>query len=142
MYLAQNLKYLREQRGLKQQELADILGEKQSTVGNWEAGKREPEINMLVCIAEYFNVSLDNLVLKDLKPPTPRYAENLFYFRKKLNLSQKDIGDLLGVTPKCVSKYENGESEVGVKKLMKLADFFGVTLDQMVKHDLSKEGAT
>ena len=59
MYLAQNLKYLREQRGLKQQELADILGVKQSTVGNWEAGKREPEINMLVCIAEYFNVSLE-----------------------------------------------------------------------------------
>ena len=55
-------------------------------------------------------------------------------------MSQKDIGDFLGVTPKCVSKYENGESEVSVKKLMKLADFFGVTLDQMVKHDLSKEG--
>lgn len=142
MYLAQNLKYLREQKGLNQNDLAEVLGVKRSTVGNWEIEKREPELNTLVHIAEFFGVTLDDLVLKDLKPPTPRYAENLFYFRKKLNLSQKDIGDLLGVTPKCVSKYENGESEVGVKKLMKLADFFGVTLDQMVKHDLSKEGAT
>ena len=46
---------------------------------------------------------------------------------------------MLGVTQKCVSKYEKSERAVDVEKLMKLADFFGVTLDQMVKQDLSKE---
>ena len=54
-------------------------------------------------------------------------------------MSQMDIGQLLKVTQKCVSKYEKGESAVDVEKLMKLADFFGVTLDQLVRQDLSKE---
>ncbi len=107
MYLAQNLKYLREQRGLKQQDLADILGVKQSTVGNWEVGKREPEINMLVCIAEYFGITLDDLILKDLRPPTPLYALNLRFLRKRHKMTQEDIGNLLNVTQKCVSKYES-----------------------------------
>ena len=69
MYLAQNLKYLREQKGLNQNDLAEVLGVKRSTVGNWEIEKREPELNTLVHIAEFFGVTLDDLVLKDLKPP-------------------------------------------------------------------------
>lgn len=140
MYLAQNLKYLREQRGLKQQELADILGVKQSTVGNWEAGKREPEINMLVCIAEYFNVSLDNLVLKELKPLLPLYASNIKYLRKRQEITQEDMAVFLGFSGKSsLCAVETGKSGISIENLEKLADFFGVTLDQMVKHDLSKE---
>ena len=139
LYLAQNLKYLREQKGLNQADLAKILGVKQPTVGNWEVGKREPDIDMLIRLAEYFDVTLDDIVLKDLRPPASRYAENILYLRKRHGLSQMDIGQLLKVTQKCVSKYEKGESAVDVEKLMKLADFFGVTLDQLVKQDLSKE---
>ena len=98
MYLAQNLKYLRKQRSINQNELAEVLGVKRSTVGNWEASRREPEVNMLVCIAEYFGITLDDLVLKDLRLPIPLYALNLRFLRKRHKMTQEDIGNLLDVT--------------------------------------------
>lgn len=141
MYLAQNLKSLRKQRFINQNDLAEALGVKRSTVGNWEVSKREPDLSVLVRIAEYFGVTLDELVLKDLRPPRTRYSENLRYLREKHNMTQEDMAGLLGYKGKHgYSMIENGKSGISIENLEKLADFFGVTLNQLVKHDLSKEG--
>ena len=107
-------------------------------MAKYESGMVEPNIETVVRITQYFGVTLDEIVLKDLRPPVPRYAENILYLRKKCGMSQMDIGKLLKVTQKCVSKYEKGERAVDVEKLLILADFFGVTLDELVKEDLSK----
>ncbi len=42
--------------------------------------------------------------------------------RKKKNLSQKELGDLLGVSNKAVSKWENGESTPRRETLIKLCE--------------------
>ncbi|MCI8889247.1 MAG: helix-turn-helix transcriptional regulator [Hungatella sp.] len=139
MYLAQNLKCLRKQRGLTQQELADILGVKRSTVANWESSKREPEIDMLVCIAEYFNMSLDNLVLKELKPLLPLYASNIKYLRKRQEITQEDMAKLLEVSKSNMSKYESGAVELSNQGLIKVSEIFNVTIDDLLKKDLAKE---
>ena len=142
MYLAQNLRYLREQKGLSQRECAEIFGLSGSAIAMWEQDQRKPDIEMIVRLAEYFDVSLDELVLKDLKPPIPLYALNLGYLREKQELTQQNMADFLGYRGKQgYSMVETGKSGISVESLEKLADFFGVTLDQIVKHDLSKEGA-
>ena len=56
------LKELREQQNLSQQDLAKILKVSPSTVSNWESGKRQPDIQMIVVIANYFNVSVDEVL--------------------------------------------------------------------------------
>ena len=56
------LKSLREAAGLSQAKLADKLGVKQSTVGGWESGKREPNFETTIRIADTFGVSLDYLL--------------------------------------------------------------------------------
>lgn len=56
------LKELRQQRNLSQKELAKILNVSTGTVGNWEAGSREPDFTMTLKIADYFDVSLDTLL--------------------------------------------------------------------------------
>ena len=55
------LKSLRNERGLSQQALADQLGIKRSTIGNYEQGTRSPDMETLEAIADYFNVDLDYL---------------------------------------------------------------------------------
>lgn len=60
------LKELRENAGLSQYSFADKFGISQSTVGNWEAGKREPNFNTMERIADFFNVSVDYLLGRDM----------------------------------------------------------------------------
>ena len=54
-----NIKRLRKNKGLKQQELADIWGIKRTTYSDWENGKTEPSYENLVKLADLFEVSLD-----------------------------------------------------------------------------------
>ncbi len=140
MYLAQNLKYLRTKAGKQQKELALILNVSKATMTKYESGMVEPNIETIVRIAEYFGVTLDELVLKDLRPSAPAYVSNLRYLRKKNNITQTALAKVLGFKGKSsVCAIETGMVEISVDNLIKLADYFNVTLDQLVKEDLSKE---
>ena len=59
-----HLKELRESKGLLQRELAEKLDIKQNSLSSYENGKRYPEMFTLLKIAEFFNISLDDLVYK------------------------------------------------------------------------------
>lgn len=60
-----NLKLLRKQRNLTQQQLANILNITQQAYANYEMGIREPNMETLLLIAKYFGVSLDYLYGRD-----------------------------------------------------------------------------
>ena len=63
-----NLKFLRQERGLGQVELAKKLGVSNGIISLWENGLREPNLPSLVAIALFFGVSLDELVgMEELK---------------------------------------------------------------------------
>lgn len=57
-----NLKELRQEKGIGQVELANALGVSKGIVSLWENGLREPNMYSLIKIATYFNVSIDELV--------------------------------------------------------------------------------
>jgi len=60
--LAERLTELRTQSGLSQREFSKRVSIAQPTVANWEVGRREPSIDTLIKIAQFFDVSLDYLV--------------------------------------------------------------------------------
>lgn len=62
--LGERIKSLRGEKHITQQQLADYLAVGKSTIGMWENEKREPDIETLVKIAEYFCVSIDYLAGK------------------------------------------------------------------------------
>lgn len=62
-----NLKFLRNKKGLSQQELSDQLQMGRSTLAEYERGKAEPSMGTLIRLAEIFQVSLDDLVRKNLE---------------------------------------------------------------------------
>lgn len=64
------LKELRENAGLSQSRFAEQFGVAQSTVGNWESGTREPNLETIKRIAIFFGVSLDYL-FGNTDNPTP-----------------------------------------------------------------------
>ncbi len=56
------LKELRNKRNVTQEELASSLSVKQQTVGKWENGITVPRQPMLIKIADYFHVSVNDLI--------------------------------------------------------------------------------
>lgn len=60
--IANNLKYIRERKRLKVKEVAEGIGISVKTYYNYEHGSREPSLNILIQIANFFACSLDDLV--------------------------------------------------------------------------------
>lgn len=58
------LRLLRLKKGLSQSELSSQLGIKKSTLSMYELGQREPGIEMLELICDYFNVDMNYLIGK------------------------------------------------------------------------------
>ena len=91
------LKQLREDAGYSQYSFADAFGTKQSTVGGWESGAREPKIETLIKIANFYNVSLDYLLgrenKKEASSPVPtlgKDAQKLLDMYGELSAENKD----------------------------------------------------
>lgn len=59
---SEKLKELRRRDGITQLEAARRIGVSLGAVGNWESGKRTPDADMLVHIADLFGVSVDYLL--------------------------------------------------------------------------------
>ncbi|MBQ6980508.1 MAG: helix-turn-helix transcriptional regulator [Clostridia bacterium] len=56
------IKDLREDRDLRQSDLAKMVGIDQRTISNYETGKSNPDSYALIRLADFFNVSIDYLV--------------------------------------------------------------------------------
>lgn len=57
-----NLKRLRYTRGLSQEDLAQILEVSQKTISSWETNRTEPNMGVVQQIADYFNVTTDEMI--------------------------------------------------------------------------------
>ena len=57
-----NLRKIRKEKGISQLKLALDLNTNQNTISRYETGEREPGINELIKLADYFDVSIDYLV--------------------------------------------------------------------------------
>lgn len=138
--VGRNIRSIREQAGLSQREFAEGFGVSAGAVGMWEIGKRQPDLNMLIQIAQFGGTSLDDLATKDLTPPVPLYVRNMVSLRKKCGYSQGELATVLGLQgASSIDLVESGKCELPVSKLVHLAEFFGVTMDQITKQDLSQE---
>lgn len=91
------LKTLREEKGLSQAAFAKDFGVAQSTVGNWEAGTREPNFETVQKIADYFDVSVDYLLCRTNESKITDTTDDTIDVQDKLQdlLSQLETKDSL-----------------------------------------------
>lgn len=62
-------------------------------------------------------------------------SKNIRFYRKALNLTQEELANMLNGKKSLVSNYENGYSTPDIDTLIKLADIFDITLDELVGRD-------
>lgn len=62
IYLSENIKKLRHEKGITQETLADFLGVTFQSVSKWERGESYPDITMLPALSSFFGVTTDELL--------------------------------------------------------------------------------
>lgn len=92
--IANNICFYRKKNGLTQNQLAEQLGVKTTTVSTWERAASSPDIETLYVICKIFGVSLDDMYgvntekINDVKEPYDRLIT--VYTRSRKNLSQEE----------------------------------------------------
>ena len=67
MNLADRIQQLRKRKGISQEELADRIGVSRQAVSKWESGQTSPDLEKIVLLSDYFEVTTDYL-LKGVSP--------------------------------------------------------------------------
>lgn len=99
---AQRLKELREYYGMTQAEVAECLNFSSAAISNYECEVREPGIEELILLADFFQVSLDYLVgridyqIRPIKNKIVRYAV-MESFKVPDSLNEKEIDMIVHV---------------------------------------------
>lgn len=75
MSFAENLKMIRKQRGVTQEQLAEMLDVSRQAVSKWESGNGYPETEKLLIISKELNISLDYLMHDAANPPEKSIPE-------------------------------------------------------------------
>ena len=65
MEFNEKLQELRKQKGITQEELAEVLFVSRTAISKWESGRGYPNIESLKAIAKYFSVTVDQLLSSD-----------------------------------------------------------------------------
>ena len=103
--IGENIKRLRKERELTQEELAEVLGVSYQSVSRWENGTCYPDVELIPVIAEFFCVSTDKLMGVDHaieKVVVDRYLEKF-----QIAISHGEIDECIRIARAGVSEYPN-----------------------------------
>jgi transcriptional regulator with XRE-family HTH domain len=65
-FFGKNIKKIRVIKGLSQQVFAELFSLKRATLGAYEEGRSEPKIDTLIKVANYFSISIDDFLTKEI----------------------------------------------------------------------------
>lgn len=68
------LKRLRKDKGLTQEQLAELFAVSTRTVSRWETGRNIPDVDMLLALADFYNVDVGEIICGERKPVETRDA--------------------------------------------------------------------
>ena len=82
----ENLKKIRKENNLSQEQLADELGVSRQAISKWESGAAYPEMDKIIALCDKFNLNIDDLLHKDIKEVKGEEES-----KKKLNSFNNDF---------------------------------------------------
>ncbi len=132
---------LREEKEIKQYELAKIINIYKGAYNQYETEYVIMPIKHLNTICNYFNVSLDYIFNFTNTKQYPHTKEDinliesgkrLKELRKKLNYTQAKFADILKVARTIISKYEKGEYVIATHTLYTICKNYNISADYLL----------
>lgn len=108
MNIGQNILQLRKQKNIKQEELAAELGVTAAAVSKWENGYTLPDILMLCALADYFEVTTDELLGRSKQSQYAVIVAN----KASLGHRIQDLAASFDIQTKCICSYLSEAIEI------------------------------
>ena len=102
--IGKNIKKIRSEKGMTQEQLAESLHVTRQAVSNWEQGKTQPDVETLSAMAEVFDVPVEELIYGNEK-----HKESKIVIEKTTEKGI-DIGAAVGVALAVVLSYTKWHS--------------------------------
>jgi len=102
------LRELLDRKGETQGKLADYLGVKRQTIGYWKDGVTSPDVNGIIGMADYYNVSTDFLLGRS---EVETLDIDIQAIHEKTGLSEKAINNILNALP--IPTSSDGDEAIG-----------------------------
>lgn len=143
--------YIRENKGLTQRQIAKLLGVSKSTYARWETCEQIIPMIHLNNFCKVLKVSMDYIFLFDNENHYNIYnydtllskkniGNNIKKMRKKFNLTQKDLAEILNTTQSTICAYESGKTLLLTSFAYTICKKFNLSLDKLCSR--SKETNT
>ena len=110
MNLSENLKKIRKDNNLSQEDLAEKLGVSRQSVSKWESGLAYPEMDKVLQICKMFNLNIDELLNQNIKEVEKTK-------KSSININ-KYIDDFLNYVTKTVNMFSNMKFKDKIKCIL------------------------
>ena len=122
------IKELRQENNLTLRQLGKKLDMKNSTLSQYETGKRDPNDKIWQKLADFFHVPISYLRGES----NPNRIKKM---RQVKGVSQQNVAKALGLTRQAIALYETGQREPKLETWQKLANYFGVSVPSLMGLD-------
>lgn len=80
--LSDNLRFLRKRHKITQDTISEILNISRQAYSNYERNERMPDLDILLRLSQFYHITIDDLVLKNLRNPSTfeRIEESRTYY--------------------------------------------------------------
>lgn len=146
--IVKNLRYTRENLGLKQKDLTSLFNVTYSTISGWETGKDTIPLRQLIKYANKYNFSLDYLfgltnINKQYLPLEINLdiiSKNLINIRKQKKKTQEQIAKVLNTSSGGYAHYDNSRYLIPTNFIYNLAIYYkNFSIDEVLGRIESKE---
>ena len=117
--LSENLKKIRKDHNLSQEQLSELLGVSRQAISKWESSAAYPEMDKVIQICNEFNLNIDDLLNKDI-----RECKN----QEKQNNINKYIDDFLNFVTNSINMFFRMTFKSKIKFIIEEIFIFGILL--------------
>lgn len=103
--IGDTIKYLRKEKDITQDELADVLSVSNQSVSRWECGMCYPDMELLPLISEFFGVTVDKLLGVDEKIEQNKVEQYLKRFQEAISCGR--VYECIDIARDGVAEYPN-----------------------------------
>lgn len=118
--VGERIRFYRQKRDMSCNTLAAKCGLSRHEIMRYEGGTAEPGLDTLKQIADVLGVNPDNLFDDYYRFLDYPYSSKMKELRKKMQLTQREFGDLFCVNRKTVERWENGDIIITRIRFMEL----------------------